>query len=52
LDTIFDVTTTMSPSASGVSAATAAAAMVVARSAPSTISAMPATPKICTPVTG
>ncbi len=43
-ETIFDVTTTTSPPASGVPASTAAAVIIPARSAPGTISGKPGTP--------
>ncbi len=52
LETIFDVTTMMSPSANAVPAALAASAINAARSAPLAISGRPATPKICKPLTG
>jgi len=51
-DTIFDVTTTTSPSCSGVDAAVAASTMTSARSAPSVTSGIPDMPKMCRPVTG
>ena len=50
-DTIFDVTTTTSPSANASPAASAASAITAGRSVPGSISGSPGTPKIRNPGT-